>query len=232
LAQDSIVDLLAQLQLEYIVCIHFPFLVPDSVLRLPSIGVLNLHPALLPFNRGWHTSSWAILDETPYGATLHFMNDRVDAGDVIYQAELPVRVDHTADALYAEIEDLEFDVFCRGWFELASGRQRSHPQDESLATTHKKSDLFAASIQSLDEEELVRVGDLLRRLRALTTNKIEESAYIERDGVRYRITLHVRRDDRTPEDGTSNRTSALKDSDGDFSTRGIMRATAPIVSDR
>ena len=64
---------LAESNLDYLISIHFPYIVPAEVLELPKIGTLNLHPAYLPYNRGWHTPSWAIADGTPYGATLHWI---------------------------------------------------------------------------------------------------------------------------------------------------------------
>src|ERR1700694_4543671 len=68
------IDKLRSLNLDYILGVHFPYLVPESVLAVSGRGFLNLHPAYLPFNRGWHTPTWAILEGTPVGATLHFMD--------------------------------------------------------------------------------------------------------------------------------------------------------------
>ena len=65
---------LGELELDLILCVHFPYLLPPEVLSIPSKGCLNLHPAYLPWNRGWHTPSWAILEDTPGGATLHWTN--------------------------------------------------------------------------------------------------------------------------------------------------------------
>ena len=55
--EPEAVALLHELQLDYIICIHFPYIVPEEVLAAPCLGVLNLHPAFLPYNRGWHTPS-------------------------------------------------------------------------------------------------------------------------------------------------------------------------------
>lgn len=63
---------LRDLRLDYILGIHFPYIVPESVLGVSGLGFVNLHPAFLPFNRGWHTPTWALLEGTPAGETLHF----------------------------------------------------------------------------------------------------------------------------------------------------------------
>ena len=60
---------------DYIFGIHFPYIIKKALLELPKVGFINLHPAYLPYNKGWHTPSWAILEGTRYGATLHFMSE-------------------------------------------------------------------------------------------------------------------------------------------------------------
>ena len=47
------------------------------------------------------------------------------------------------------------------------------------------------NIQKIDLEQTIRAGDLIRKLRALTTNKIEEAAYFELNGRKYRICVNI-----------------------------------------
>ncbi len=108
------IELLQSLDLDYIIGVHFPYIVPDEVLAIPRIGVLNLHPALLPYNRGWHTPSWAILDGTPIGATLHFMDSGLDTGDIVAQIQLEIHPEDTAHSLYGRLVELEVELFRRG----------------------------------------------------------------------------------------------------------------------
>ena len=82
------INLLRNLDLDYVIGIHFPYIVPENILAIPRFGVLNLHPAYLPYNRGWHTPSWALMENTPIGATLHFMSPGVDTGDIVHQKKL------------------------------------------------------------------------------------------------------------------------------------------------
>lgn len=59
--KQEAINLLKDLNLDYIFSIHFPYIIPKNVLEIPKIGFLNLHPAYLPYNKGWHTPTWAIL---------------------------------------------------------------------------------------------------------------------------------------------------------------------------
>jgi methionyl-tRNA formyltransferase len=190
------IDLLRSLDLDYVVGVHFPYIVPDPVLEIPRVGVLNLHPALLPYNRGWHTPSWAILDETPIGATLHFMDRGLDTGDIVAQAALEIRPEDTAHTLYARLLQLEVELFREAWPLLATGSPPRRAQSPDEGTSHRRSDLASDSIRRLDLEESARLDDTIRTLRALTTNDVEEAAYFEVDGRRYRVQVTI-----TPEDG-------------------------------
>ena len=58
-------------------------------------------------------------------------------------------------------------------------------QRGGLGALHKKDDITA--IQGIDLGDRTLVGDLIKRLRALTTNKIEEAAYFEMNGKKYRV---------------------------------------------
>lgn len=193
------VSLLRSLDLDYIVGVHFPYIVPEEVLEIPSIGVINLHPALLPYNRGWHTANWAILDGTPIGATLHFMDAALDTGDIISQVELAVRPEDTAHSIHGRLLDLEYEVFREAWPLLASGSPPRTPQPEGAGTAHNRSDLADPAVSRLDLEAEAPIGETLRRLRALTTNDVGEAAYFEVNGRRYRVQVSITPDDQPNE---------------------------------
>ncbi len=197
-ASERGLQLLSSLDLDYIVCVRFPYIVPASVLEIPRVGVTNLHPALLPANRGWHTPTWSILDGTPYGGTLHFMTEGLDEGEVIHQRPLEVLPSDTADSLYRRVQALELEVFREAWPSLASGSPPRRKQEESAATFHKSRDLVASGVQRIDLDERVRAGDLIDKLRALTTNRLDEAAYFEAGGMRYRIQVRIEPDGQRP----------------------------------
>ena len=182
------IERLHSLDLDFIVGIHHPVLYPKEVLDTPRQGCLNLHPAYLPFNKGWHTPSWAILDGTPYGATLHFMGEEIDSGDIVHQLQVEVKPDDTANSLYQRILAAEGEVFKEAWPMLASGQYKRRPQGDG-GTAHKKADLKTR--QALDLSVQRPVGEVLDQLRALTTNRVAEAAYFEKDGRRYAVQVNI-----------------------------------------
>ena len=80
---------LAVLQPDVICVACFPHLLPVRLLRLPHCGALNLHPSLLPAYRGPAPLFWVFHDGLEdAGITVHRMDARADAGDIVSQKPL------------------------------------------------------------------------------------------------------------------------------------------------
>ncbi len=62
----------------------------SSALEIPSIGVINAHPGILPGYRGVDVIPWAIHNNDTVGVTVHFVNAGVDTGDIIQITEMAV----------------------------------------------------------------------------------------------------------------------------------------------
>jgi methionyl-tRNA formyltransferase len=188
-------QLLRRLEPDYFLSVHFPYIIPQPVLDLAKIGTLNLHPAYLPYNRGWHTPTWAIWEQTPYGATLHWIesDDAVDNGPIAIRRELTVRPEETAHTLYQRVLALELEVLREAIPMLLENALPSYPQEGSLATSHTQQDIVA--LQPLCLTEKIEVGDLLRLLRALTTSDRTEAAYFQIDDAKYYVQVDIRREE-------------------------------------
>ncbi len=77
------------------------FLFKKELLRLPKMGCINKHAALLPKYRGVWPIFWAMLDdEKEVGVSLHWMVEKYDAGGVIMQEVIPVEQTDTVFDLY------------------------------------------------------------------------------------------------------------------------------------
>ena len=183
---------LKKLDLDYILSVHFHYIFPKECLEIPKYGTLNLHPAYLPYNRGWHTPSWSILDETPFGATLHFIDEGVDDGDIILQKKCDLQPEDTADSLYKKALKLELEVFKEAWSFVSAKKLNRTTQESERGTCHSKKDLKETQLINLNEK--MKAGDLIRRLRALTTNDINEGAHFIADNKKYRLQIIIKED--------------------------------------
>ncbi len=59
----------------------------DEVLKIPRLGVVNSHLALLPEIRGMSSPEWSLLCGVPLGITIHFMDRGIDTGPVLLYRE-------------------------------------------------------------------------------------------------------------------------------------------------
>ena len=182
------------LNIDYIFGIHFPYIIPQKIIDIPKHGFLNLHPAYLPFNRGWHTPTWAILEGTPIGGSLHYINAELDMGDIIHRKEVVICTEDTANSLYLKLKNAERQAFKEMIPYLASYSLPRIPQNHIDGTSHQKNDLLKSKIQNLQLDKTLTLRELLKKLKALTTNDWKEAASFEENGTKYRLRIEIQKD--------------------------------------
>jgi len=103
-------DLLTQIQSiqpDYLFSFYYRFMIPDEILKTASIAALNMHGSLLPKYRGRVPINWAVLHgESKTGATLHIMDTKPDAGDIVNQKSVPILPDETAYEVFLKVADI------------------------------------------------------------------------------------------------------------------------------
>jgi methionyl-tRNA formyltransferase len=88
-----------------------------------------MHGSLLPRYRGRAVVNWAILrGESECGATLHYMAERADAGDIVDAQAVPILVDDDARAVFAKVTVAAEMVLARSLPALLAGTARRTPQ--------------------------------------------------------------------------------------------------------
>jgi methionyl-tRNA formyltransferase len=113
----------------------FPYYLPPPLLRIPPLGVLNVHPSLLPANRGPEPLFWTFrlgLERT--GVTIHQMNEVLDSGEIIAQESLEVPEGISYAELEAQTAELGGKLLVQAVADLANGRAKPRPQDESASS--------------------------------------------------------------------------------------------------
>jgi methionyl-tRNA formyltransferase len=131
----AIVQRIAGLAPDFVFSFYYRLMLCSSLLRSARRGALNMHGSLLPRYRGRAPVNWAILKgETETGATLHYMTDKPDAGDIVGQFAVPILPDDTALVVFRKVtfaaELLLSDVLPA----LLDGAAPRRPQDPSQAS--------------------------------------------------------------------------------------------------
>jgi methionyl-tRNA formyltransferase len=106
--------------------------------RLPD-RVVNLHISYLPYNRGADPNLWSILEDTPAGVSIHYVDEGVDTGDLIARRRLDFGDDETLASSYAALQDAALELFREHWPAIREGTCERRPQP-SGGTTHRLAD--------------------------------------------------------------------------------------------
>ncbi len=97
LKNEKVKKEIIKLQPDVIVVAAYGKILPKSILDIPKYGAINVHASLLPKFRGASPIQEALLSgEEKTGVTLMLMNEKMDAGKIINQKEIPIeKNDHT-----------------------------------------------------------------------------------------------------------------------------------------
>lgn len=165
----------------------FGYLIRRELFDSLPMGCVNLHPAYLPYNRGAHPNVWSIVEGTPAGVTLHYLDDGADTGDIIAQRLVEQEPVDTGERLYHKLERAAVRLFADTWPSIRCGEAARFPQPRDIGTTHRVRDL--SRLDELDLDRTYTARELLNLIRARTFPPYD-GAYF-RHGDR---TVHVRID--------------------------------------
>ena len=101
---DALIARTAALAPDYLFSFYFRRMLPGPLLAAARIAALNLHGSLLPKYRGRVPVNWAVLHgEAETGASLHIMEAKPDAGDLVAQQAVPILPDDTAKDVFDKV---------------------------------------------------------------------------------------------------------------------------------
>jgi methionyl-tRNA formyltransferase len=119
----------AALDPDFVFSFYYRSMLGAPLLRAGRRGALNMHGSLLPKYRGRAPVNWAILrGESESGATLHYMLERADAGDIVDQQAVPILEDDDAREVYAKVTVAAETVLARSLPALLAGTAPRRPQ--------------------------------------------------------------------------------------------------------
>lgn len=114
---DRVLEELKKEQIDFIVLAGFLWLIPANILSVYSNKIINIHPSLLPKYggkgmHGYHVHEAVInAKEEESGITIHYVNEKYDEGNIIFQAKCKITPEDTADTLAEKIHLLEKEHF-------------------------------------------------------------------------------------------------------------------------
>ena len=87
----SAIEKMIKFEPDLIILIAYGQILSREILKIPPRGCLNVHPSLLPYYKGSAPIQWTIIrGEQETGISLLFMNEKIDAGDIILQKKVKI----------------------------------------------------------------------------------------------------------------------------------------------
>lgn len=157
-------DRVIELAPDLIITAAFGQFLPDKLLAAAKVAAINVHGSLLPKYRGGAPIQYAVMNgDAETGVTIMYMVKKMDAGDIISQASLPITKQDDTGTMFEKLSLLGRDLLLDTLPKLLAGDITPVKQDESQV-------VFSPNITR--EQETIdftlpadRIDDLVRGLR-------------------------------------------------------------------
>jgi phosphoribosylglycinamide formyltransferase 1 len=125
--EEQLVKMLRDAGVELVVLAGFMRVLHEPMLKAFPRRIINIHPSLLPKFPGLESWKQALVaGETVTGCTVHYVDERIDHGQILAQKEVKILPNDTAESLHARIQVLEHELyptviaeFCEGYDETS-----------------------------------------------------------------------------------------------------------------
>ena len=127
---------------DLIICDRSTFLLTKEQIEIANSNCFNIHPSLLPYNRGYFPNFWSFYDLTPSGVTIHCIDSEIDTGQIIAQTEVYIDDNETLRSSYQILRSLSVKLFKVIYPIISKGidKTKLKENDKKIGRTNYKSD--------------------------------------------------------------------------------------------
>lgn len=114
---NKVLDVLKGHQIDFVVLAGFLLLVPENLVEAYPYKIINIHPALLPKFGGKGMYGDKVhqavksAGELETGISIHYVNNKYDEGEIIFQAKCPVTEEDTPETVADKVHQLEYQHY-------------------------------------------------------------------------------------------------------------------------
>lgn len=165
----EVVERIADISPDLILSIYYRKIFPPSLIELPRLGCINIHPSALPYYRGPVPTAWAIeKGEEEFGITIHYMDQGIDTGDILVQEMHDIGANETGFELYTRAMGLGFKLLEKAFDDIINENVVATPQVGAGSYYGKKNGRY-----TIDWKKSVREIKNLIRVHAKPFNPAE-----------------------------------------------------------
>ena len=135
LKDDNLVEEIRNMQPDLIVVVAYGKILPKEIIDIPKHKVINLHSSLLPRFRGAAPINVAIINgDKKSGVSVMYVEEELDAGDVILQKETEITDEDTFLTLHDRLKDMGADLLVKAIDLIEKEEVKAQKQDKNLVT--------------------------------------------------------------------------------------------------
>lgn len=168
----------------------WPYIVKEALVNSVQTGFLNTHPSLLPHNRGKHYNFWNLVEDVPFGVSLHWVTPGIDDGPVAFQQRLEKTWEDTGESLFLRARAAMVELVVSNYDAIRRGAIPALPQSLEEGSFHLARELDPASEVKLDRNYSARA--LLNLLRARTFPPHPGAWFVD-GGKKFEVRVEIRR---------------------------------------
>jgi len=98
-------------QFDLTISYTYRYIIDKRTIEVLNNNVVNIHNSFLPWNRGASPNIWSVVDGTPRGVTLHYIDENLDKGDIIAQRIVPIMENETLKSGYDRMDFVAKEMF-------------------------------------------------------------------------------------------------------------------------
>ena len=161
---DEAYDKVKEVCPDLLITAAFGQILPKRVLDLAKLGAINVHASLLPKHRGGAPIHRALINgDDKTGVTIMYMEEKLDAGNIISSAEIEIKDEDNTGSLFTKLSQLGAKLLDETLPKIIAGKNDSIKQDDQEAT-------FSPNISKSDEviDFTLPVRDVFNHIRGLS----------------------------------------------------------------
>lgn len=149
-----------------IICVvAYGKILPKEILEIPKFGCVNLHGSLLPKYRGAAPIQWAVLNgDKTTGVTTIYMNEKMDAGDIILKEEVNIGEYETTGELWDRLSNVGAELLLKTVNEIQNGTAPRITQGEDFTIAPM---IYKEMSKINWNDEAIRIKNLVRGLNPI-----------------------------------------------------------------
>lgn len=129
----------------------YRFIIKKDIIELLNGNIINLHISYLPWNRGANPNQWSFLENTPKGVTIHYVDSKLDNGDIITQKLVEMDLQETFKSSYDKLNQEIIKLFKESFIYYSYWQEmRKKPKGKGTYHSVKDFEPYTQYISSWD----------------------------------------------------------------------------------